>query len=51
MKLLSATLVHLLIIAVLAGGIIMLMAGKPALLIGGLAVYTFAFVKAGCAST
>jgi hypothetical protein len=50
MKLLWVTLAHILIIALLGGGILMLMAGKPALLLGGIVVYTLAFAKAGCAS-
>ena len=50
MKLLWATLVHLLIIAALCGGIYMLMHGKPALLLGSIAVYELVFAKVGCAS-
>lgn len=50
MKLLWVTLAHILIVAVLGGGILLLMAGKPALLLGGLVVYALAFAKAGCAS-
>lgn len=45
MKLLVVVLAHLLIVAVMAGGIMMLMAGKPALLIAGLVVYSLAFAK------
>ncbi len=50
MNLLWATLIHLLIAAVLGVGILLLMVGKPALLIAGLLVYILAFAKAGCAS-
>jgi len=50
MKLLLVTLAHVVIIGVLGAAILMLMQGKPALLIGGLAVYTLVFAKTGCAS-
>ena len=50
MKLLWVTLVHCLLVAVLGGGIVLLMAGKPALLLGGLALYALLFAKVGCAS-
>lgn len=50
MKLFWVTLAHVLIAVVLGGGVILLMAGKPALFIGGLLVYTLVFAKVGCAS-
>lgn len=50
MNLLWATLIHLFIAALLGAGIIMLMHGKPALLIVGGLVYTLVFAKVGCAS-
>lgn len=50
MKLLWVTLVHCLLVAVLGGGIVLLMAGKPALLLAGLVVYALVFAKVGCAS-
>ena len=50
MKLLFVTLAHFVIIGVLGAGIIMLMQGKPGLLIGGVVVYALAFAKEGCAS-
>ncbi len=50
MKLLLVTLAHVVIAGVLGAGILMLMQGKPGLLIAGLAVYTLVFAKTGCAS-
>jgi hypothetical protein len=50
MKLLLATAVFLVLAVALGWGCIMMMHGKPALLIGALAVYSLAFAKVGCAS-
>jgi hypothetical protein len=50
MKLFLVTAVFLAFSVALGWGIIMLMNGKPALLIGALTVYTLAFAKVGCAS-
>ena len=50
MKLFLAVLVYLLIGAVLSGGILLLMAGKPWLLIVGFLAYLIAFSKIGCLS-
>ncbi len=46
MKLILVTFAHLVIVGVIGAGILMLMQGKPALLIGGVAVYSIAFAKA-----
>jgi hypothetical protein len=46
MKLILVTLAHLVIAGVFGAGILMLMQGKPGLLIGGVAVYTIVFAKA-----
>lgn len=50
MKLILVALAHLVIAGVFGAGILMLMQGKPALLIGGIAVYTIVFSKACLAS-
>jgi hypothetical protein len=50
MKLLWATLLHLVVAGVLGAGILLLMQGKPALLIGGTVVYFALLGKVGCAS-
>jgi len=50
MKLFLATLAYLLIAAVLGLGILMMMSGKPALLIAAVIVYVVIFAKTGCAS-
>lgn len=50
MKLIWATLIHTLIFVVIGGGILLLVAGKPALLIGGILVYALVFAKVGCAA-
>jgi len=50
MKLLLASLVHLLIAAGVGGGIYLLAHGKPGLLIGSVAVYALVFGKVGCAA-
>lgn len=46
MKLILVTAAHFVIAGVLGAGILMLMQGKPALLIGGIAVYSIVFAKA-----
>ncbi len=46
MKLILVTVAHLAIIGVLGAGILMLMQGKPGLLIGGVALYAIVFAKA-----
>ena len=48
MKFWLSIVVYLLIAAVLGSGILLLMAGKPWLLIAGLAVYVIAFARIGC---
>ncbi len=50
MKFLLAVLVYLLIAVALGAGILLLIAGKPWLLIAGLLVYVIAFAKIGCVS-
>lgn len=50
MKLIWAALIHTLIFVVIGGGILLLVAGKPALLIGGIVVYSLVFAKVGCAA-
>jgi hypothetical protein len=50
MKLFLAVLVYLLIAAVLGWGILLLMAGKPLLLIVAFLAYVVAFGKIGCLS-
>jgi hypothetical protein len=50
MKLFLAAVVYLLIAAVLTWGILLLMAGKPWLLIVALLAYVVAFAKIGCLS-
>jgi hypothetical protein len=46
MKLILVTLAHLVIAGVIGAGILMLMQGKPALLVGGVALYSVVFAKA-----
>jgi len=48
MKLFLAISVYLLIGAVLSWGILLAVAGKPWLLVGGLIAYVVAFGKIGC---
>ena len=48
MKLALAALVYLGLGLVLASGILLLLAGKPWLLLGGFLVYIVAFSKIGC---
>lgn len=50
MKLVLAVLVYLLIGAVLGWGILLMMAGKPWLLIAAFLVYLVGFAKFGCLS-
>ncbi len=50
MKLLLSTVVYLVIAAVLGAGIILMMHGKPALLIASVIVYLLVFAKVGCSS-
>jgi F0F1-type ATP synthase assembly protein I len=50
MRLFLAVLVYLLIGAVLGWGLMLLMAGKPWLLIAAFLVYVVAFAKIGCIS-
>jgi len=50
MKLALAALVYVFIGAVLGWGILLLMAGKPLLLVISLLVYVVAFAKIGCLS-
>jgi len=50
MKLVWASLLHLLVTVLLCAGIYLLMQGKPALLLGCIVVYTLVFAKVGCAS-
>jgi len=50
MKLVSATLVYLAFAVAMGIGIVLLMTGKPALLIGAVLVYFALFAKVGCAS-
>jgi len=50
MKLLSVVGIHLLITVILGVGIVMMVHGKPALLIAGGLVYALLFAKVGCAS-
>ena len=50
MKLFLAVLVYLLIGVVLGWGLLLMMAGKPWLLIAAFLVYVVAFAKFGCAS-
>ena len=50
MKLFLAIFVYLLIAAVLGWGILLMMAGKPLLLIVALLAYVIAFGKIGCLS-
>lgn len=48
MKLFLAALVYLIIGAILGWGILLLMAGKPLLLIVAFLAYVIAFAKIGC---
>jgi F0F1-type ATP synthase assembly protein I len=50
MKLLLAVFAYLLVGVILGGGMLLLMAGKPWLLIVGLLTYIVAFAKIGCLS-
>lgn len=50
MKLLWATVLHLVVVGILGAGIVLLMQGKPALLVGGTIVYFVLLGKVGCAS-
>ncbi len=50
MKLLSSVAIHLLLVAILGVGIVMMVNGKPALLIAGVLGYSLLFAKVGCAS-
>ena len=50
MKFALAILVYLLMAAILGGGILMLVNGKPWLLIIGLPAFVIAFGKLGCKS-
>jgi len=50
MKLFLAVFVYLLIGAVLGWGLLLLVAGKPWLLIAAFLVYVVAFAKIGCMS-
>ena len=50
MKFLLSIVVYLLIGALLAWGILLMMHGKPWLLIGGLVAYIVAVAKVGCLS-
>jgi hypothetical protein len=50
MKLFLATLIYLLIGLVLGGGILLLVAGKPWLLIIGFIAFVVAFGRLGCQS-
>jgi hypothetical protein len=52
MKLLSSVAIHLVLVAILSVGIIVMMVhGKPALLIAGVLGYSLLFAKVGCASS
>ena len=50
MKFILAIVVYLLIGVLLGWGILLMLAGKPWLLIAGLVAYLIAFSKIGCAS-
>jgi hypothetical protein len=50
MKLLAATLVYLVFAVLIGWGTVLLMAGKPGLLISAVGIYTVLFAKVGCAS-
>ena len=50
MKFIAATIVYLVISALLGAGIIAMMHGKPMLLIASGLIYLAAFAKVGCAS-
>lgn len=51
MKLLWSALVYLLLAALLCWGILLMMHGKPWLLIGSLVAYVLALAKIGCLSS
>ncbi len=51
MKLLLSAIVYLLIAALLSWGILLMMHGKPWLLIGGVVTYILALAKIGCMSS
>lgn len=48
MNFFSALLVSVLMCVVLAAGVVLLVAGKPWLMLGSLLVFTFLFIKYGC---
>jgi uncharacterized membrane protein YoaK (UPF0700 family) len=50
MKLLWATVLHLVVVGVIGAGILLLMQGKPALLVVSTLVYFALLGKVGCAS-
>lgn len=50
MKLFSSIAIHVAMAAVLGVGIVMMVHGKPALLIGGVLGYCLLLGKVGCAS-
>ncbi|HMP81349.1 MAG TPA: hypothetical protein PKA41_01430 [Verrucomicrobiota bacterium] len=50
MKFYFAILAYVIVSAVLGAGLLMLMAGKPWLLVAGCLVYLIAFARFGCAS-
>lgn len=50
MKLTAAIVVHLALITAFVWGILLLVQGKPALLLGAIAVYAVIFGKIGCAA-
>ena len=50
MKLLSSIAIHVLIAAILGVGLVMMVHGKPALLIAGVLGYCLLLGKVGCAS-
>jgi hypothetical protein len=51
MKLLSSVAIHLVLVTILSVGIVMMVHGKPALLIAGVLGYSLLFAKVGCASS
>lgn len=50
MKLTAVIVLHLLVLVAFVWGILLLMQGKPALLIGATAVYVLGLGKIGCAA-
>ncbi len=50
MKLTAAIVVHLALITAFVWGILLLVQGKPALLLGAITVYAVIFGKIGCAA-